>query len=127
MPGIADADANSIGGAEVKNTAYTGPVSLYLSLHTADPGKTGASEVTGGSYARQAVTFGTFATGQASNTAKIDFTSMPAATVTHIGIWDASTAGTFHQSGALTASVTVTAGNTLEFAIGAVNYSVNAV
>ncbi len=127
MPGIATADANALVSAEARATAYTGPASLFVSLHTADPGATGASEVTGGSYARQALTFGAPAAGTASNSATINFTNMPAVTVTHLGIWDAATAGGFHQSGSLTASVVVAAGNTLQFAAGQITYNVTAI
>lgn len=66
----------------------------HVALFTADPGETGASnEVTGGSYARQQAAFGAAASGTLSNSANIDFTLMPAATVVAWGIFDASTAG----------------------------------
>ena len=127
MPGIATADANSLVSAETRNTAYTGPAALYASLHTADPGSTGASELSGGSYARQSISFGAPSSGTAASSATINFTGLPAATITHIGLWDAVTAGTFHQSGALTSSVVVAAGNTLQFAAGQVTYNVTAI
>lgn len=84
----------------------------FVSLHTADPGETGASEVTGGSYARQAGTFTVPAAGATENTANIDFTNMPAVTVTFVGIWDASSGGNFVWGGALAASKTVNSGDT---------------
>lgn len=127
MAGINVLDANALVSAEARNTAYTGPSTLYVSLHTADPGATGASEVSGGSYARQAVTFAAPSGGTASNSGVLNFTGMPAVTVTHISLWDASTAGTFHQSGALTSSVVVASGNTLQFAAGAITFQVSAV
>lgn len=81
----------------------------YISLHTADPGNTGASELSGGAYARQAQ--GTWAAAgnnptSYSNSATIEF---PVATthwgtITHFGIWSASSAGTFYGGYALTAS-----------------------
>lgn len=127
MAGLAVADANALVSAEARNTAYTGPSTLYVSLHTADPGATGASEVSGGSYARQAVTFAAPSGGTASNSGVLNFTGMPAVTVTHISLWDAASAGTFHQSGALTSSVVVASGNTLQFAAGAITFNVSAV
>lgn len=39
----------------LKGAAFTQPTNVYISLHTSDPGTTGASECTGGSYARQAL------------------------------------------------------------------------
>ena len=43
----------------------------YISLHTADPGETGASECTGGSYARQAGSFGAASGGASISPATI--------------------------------------------------------
>lgn len=92
----------------------------WISLHTADPGETGATEVTGGSYARQngSAAFPAAAAGSVSNDVLIEFTGMPAVTVTHVGIWDASTAGNFIMKGVLSASQAVGAGNTFQIKIG---------
>lgn len=97
---------STAGEAAVLTALMTG---RYISLHTADPGNTGASEVSGGSYARQAQ--GSWSqTGNnpttMSNDATIDF---PVATgawgvVTHFGIWSAVSAGTFYGGYALSAS-----------------------
>lgn len=62
-----------------------------ISLHTADPGTTGASEVVGGSYARQAVTWSAAASGVKSNDVELVFQVPTSTTVTHVGGWDGST------------------------------------
>lgn len=92
-------------------------VTLTCSLHTADPGDSGTNEVVGGSYARQDVTsaFGAAAAGAVTNTGLVQFTLMPATTATHVGFWAGST---FLWGQALTASKTLNAGDTFEFAIG---------
>ena len=96
-------------------TAGTWDTTFTLALFTSDPGDTGASgEVTGGSYARQSITFSTAASAACNNTAQIDFTGMPVATVTHVGIFNATT--TFLGGGALSASKTTASGDTLRFA-----------
>lgn len=95
---------------------------FYLSLHTADPGTTGASEVTGGSYARQAIQFNAPSNGTATSSTAQSFTAMPAESGNlWIGIWSAASGGTFLW-GASAAAVTgpVAAGATVNFAIGAV-------
>jgi hypothetical protein len=79
----------------LRNQAYTPPATVYVSLHTADPGLTGANEVTGGSYARQALTLSAGSAGSTSNTNLLQFNSMPATTVRGIGLWDASSGGNF--------------------------------
>jgi len=109
----------------VFNADYAAPATTYISLHTADPGETGASEVSGGSYARQGVTRGTgwntAASGLVDNVNAIQFTDMPAVTVTHAGVWDASSAGNFLYGGALSASKSVNSGDTFEFPAGDLN------
>lgn len=81
----------------------------YVSLHTASPGSTGASEATGGSpaYARKQTTWGT-ASGSTVAGSEVTF-DVPAGTYTHWGLWDAATAGNFIDGGALSASVTLSA------------------
>jgi hypothetical protein len=97
----------------------------YVSLHTADPGETGASEATGGSYARQSVAFDAAASGATANTAAINFTLMPAATLTHIGVWDASTAGNFLWGGAASASRTTASGDTYQIPAGDLDITID--
>ena len=63
MPRIPTAGLNAaVAAAIVPGTTY------YLSAHSADPGTTGASELSGGGYARQAIVFGS-ASGGASPSA----------------------------------------------------------
>ena len=55
----------------------------YFSLHTADPGTTGASEVTGGSYARVSAGFPAASAGSSTNAGAT--INVPAGTtVTHL-------------------------------------------
>lgn len=83
-------------------TAFTMPTNIYISLHNADPGETGASELSGGSYARQQVLaagWNASSGGLADNVNAISFASLPADTVVAVGIWDASSAGNFLRGG----------------------------
>lgn len=77
--------------ASVNGVAAAG---AYISAHTGNPGGSGASEVAGGSYARQQTTWGA-----ASNGVRVGsqvHVPIPAGTsVTYWGIWSAATAGTF--------------------------------
>ncbi|MFD0902324.1 phage tail fiber protein [Actinomadura sediminis] len=84
----------------IDESGGTVPIST-ISLHTADPGSAGTSEVVGGSYARQSVTWGAAASGVKSNSADLVFNVPAGTTVTHVGGWDGST---FRGGGALTAS-----------------------
>lgn len=110
--------ANKIIDKILNNTDFSQPTSLYVSLHTADPSGTGANEVTGGSYARQSVSFNSASSKATSNSADIDFAGMPAVTVTHVAIWDASSGGTVWWEGSLTAQKTTESGDTLRIPAG---------
>ena len=95
---------------------------VYLSLHTADPGTTGADEVSGGSYARQAITWNAASSGYQTSSDGQTFTGMP--TVSGdlwLGLWGASSGGTFYW-GDPDSAVTgpVVAGNSVVFLTGAV-------
>lgn len=119
---ISTASRNAILNAVFNNTSYA-VATPYVSLHTADPGITGASEVTGGSYVRQLGSFGAAASGAIANDAGVSFTLMPAVTVTHAGIWDAESAGNFIWGGALTASKVVNSGDTFTIPTGDLDVS----
>ncbi|MEY4718485.1 MAG: hypothetical protein RL563_1103 [Pseudomonadota bacterium] len=109
-----------------QSTAYTGPSTLYIALFTAvTDGEAGTvTEVSGGSYARVAVTANASnwsdATGNNGTTANVNPIAFPAATAdwgtaTHFGIYDASAAGNLLVYAALTASRTITNGSTASF------------
>jgi hypothetical protein len=102
--------------------------SLYVSLHTADPGEAGdqtTSETSYTNYARVAVARSgagwTIVGNNVSNTSAINFPQCTggSATITHFGIGTASSgAGNLLFKGALTASLAVSAGITPQFAAG---------
>ena len=84
-------------------TSGTFPIT-HISLHTADPGVSGANEVVGGSYARQSVTWAAASGGVKSNSAQLVFQVPSGTTITHVGGWDASTSGNFRGGGPLAQS-----------------------
>lgn len=73
-------------------------VAGYASAHTADPGDTGAFEVSGGTYTRKAITWNAAAAGSLDNNANPALDIPAGTTVTHIGFWSALTAGTYYGS-----------------------------
>lgn len=81
-------------------------VAVFVSLHTGDPGGTGAAEVSGGTYARQGVTWGASSGGEISASNQPEFDVPGSTTVSHFGLWSANTAGTFYGGVALSASET---------------------
>lgn len=100
-------------------TTFTKPTNVYLALYTSNPGEANTgTEVTGGSYVRKVVTFAAASGGVAASNADVNFTGMPAATVTHVAIFDAVSSGNMLFYGAANASQTVTAGNILAVPAG---------
>lgn len=78
-------------------------VATRISIHTADPAGTGANEVTGGTYARQAVTWNAAAAGNLDSSNQPVFDIPAGTTITHFGIHN--TAGTvYYGDNALSAS-----------------------
>jgi hypothetical protein len=108
------------------HASYSGNTSLFLSVHTADPGDSGTAEYTAYSGGlRASISFGGAASAAATSTAQIDFTAMGATTITHVGLWTANTGGTFKGGGPLSSSRTTASGDTLRFLTAAVVVSLS--
>lgn len=105
----ADKLLNTIGRSGTTFTAG----SLYVKLHTADPGSAGATAASAVTT-RYACTFSASSAGSMALTSMGGTWSMTSTeTITHISLWDAATAGNFLWSVALTASKAVVSGDTL--------------
>ena len=105
----ADKLLNTIGRTGTTFTAG----SLYVKLHTGDPGATAATAASAVTT-RYAVTFSASSAGSMALTSMGGTWSMTATeTISHISLWDASTAGNFLWSVALTTSKSVINGDTL--------------
>lgn len=103
-----------------RNTAYTPAAAPYLALYTAAPTDAGGgTQVSGGGYARQAITFGAASGGAISNTGAVAFTASGAnfGAIVAVGIFDALTTGNLLAWKAIS-SVTINDGDTLNFPIG---------
>tara|TARA_R110000868_G_scaffold8081_2_gene41806 strand:- start:31072 stop:31464 length:393 start_codon:yes stop_codon:yes gene_type:complete len=104
----------------VTTGSATRPTGWYVALYTAAPSDSGGgTEVSGFNYSRKAITFAaaTSPDGTTSNTNTLLFTATGGAwgTVTHLGIFDAVSAGNLLWHGALTTSKTIADGDSLEF------------
>lgn len=107
--------ANMILNGILRGVAITLPADLFVSLHTADPGNTGANEVTTGTwpaYVRKSALAGdvianAFAAATTKSTLSAKQILWPGydgagtITITHFSIWDASAAGNCLFSGKL--------------------------
>lgn len=142
MAGFGTTFMKSVNEAVFRGGSLPTLTTLYISLHTASPGVDGqtANEVSGGSYARVAVTSNTTNWGAATNAdpsviANATAITFPTAsgswgTVSHFGIWNHATntaAENFVGATGLTASQSIASTNTASFAVGALTHSLDSV
>lgn len=121
---------NALVNAVLRNTAYTSPATVYVALFTAvtdaEAGTGTEVSTSGTAYARQAVTFGAPSNGATDNTGIITFPTATASwgTITHAGLFDASTGGNaLSVIKALAASKVIGSGDVFRFPIGDIDFS----
>lgn len=126
MAALSDHAENLLLNFLMTSGTATRPTAWYVGLFTAAPSDSGGgTELSGNGYSRQAVSWDTASGtgGTTSNSTAETFTASGGnwGTVTHIGIFDAASAGNLLWHGSLTASKTINDGDSLEFAIGAID------
>lgn len=141
---LTDYAENKIVDAVLRGQAIGAPATGYIALYTACPtDSTAGTEVTGGSYARVAVTAGltqwagtqaagsttasSGTNGTTSNNASISFPT-PTASWGTVVCWaytDASTAGNIWFYSALTVNKTINIGDAVSFAVGAATFQID--
>lgn len=95
----------------------------WVKLHIGDPGSAGTANAAGNTTRKQA-TWATASGGAVSNTNLLEWLSVSTSEdYTHISLWTASSGGTFGGSGPVTANA-VTAGDTFQFAIGDIDFTI---
>jgi hypothetical protein len=98
-------------------TSVTRPTAWYIALFTSNPAEDASGtevSTSGTAYARQSATF-TVSGNEATNSAAIEFPTATASygTVTHIGVYDAASAGNLIAYAALTTSKAIDTGDVL--------------
>ena len=126
--------ANRILDRNFGGTAYTPPTTMYfgLSTTTIQIDGTGATEPSGGAYARVALTndktnWGTASNASLTNSAAVTFVESTASwgTITNVLIADALTTGNIWFFDTLSPSRSVASATTVLFAIGAITVSMS--
>ena len=144
MGALSDYLENKLVDHILRATAFTAPATVYVGLLTAALNDTGGgTEVSGNAYARVGVTSAptawngthgnttgasTGTDGTVENAATITFpTPTPSGwgTVTHWGVYDASSGGNLLFYAALTVSKTINSGDTVSFAAGALSLQID--
>ena len=114
---------NALINATLRNTSYTSPTTVYVSLWTSDPTDAASGtevSTSGTSYARTSVTFGAPSNGVTTNSADVTFPTATASwgTVGWIGINDASTGGNLLYHTALDTAKAIDSGDIFKIASG---------
>lgn len=117
---------NKIADHILGNTVFTTPGTVYLALFTAAPNESGGgTEVTGGSYARLAITnnstnWPAASGGLKSNGIALTLAAATASwgTVTHWALFDAASGGNMLFFGAVSPSKLIESGDSFSVAIG---------
>jgi hypothetical protein len=125
MANLVTVEANALLAASSGQTAYTAvttPVKVAL-VTTTGTATAAGTEVTGGAgpYARQTITFAAASSGSIASNLALNYTGMPACTVTGVDEWDSAGTPIRRWFGALSASKTVNAGDT--FSIASASYT----
>jgi hypothetical protein len=121
MSAMSDYLENKVLDHVLGTTSYTMPATVYIGLSTGSfADDNSGTELSGGSYARQSIAFDAAASGTTDNTSAVDFPTATGSwgTVSHYGLFDASSGGNLLIHGAFTASKAVESGDILRIAAG---------
>lgn len=99
-------------------------VAAYASLHSAEPNASGSNEISGGSYTREAISWGAASNGTATSSANITFDVPGSTTIAWLGYWSAASGGTFYGARVLDASQTFATSGTYVISAGNLSESV---
>jgi hypothetical protein len=94
-------------------TGFTA-ISGFVKLHIGDPGAAGTANPSAVTT-RNAIAFAAPSAGSMALSSLSTYSMTTSETITHVSIWDASTAGNFVESWPLTSSVAVVNGSVLSF------------
>lgn len=100
--------------------SVTRPTAWHVALYTAAPNDAGGgTEVSGGAYARQSVTF-TVSGNEATNSGAVEYPTATASygTVSHVGVFDAASGGNLIAYAALSASKAIDTGDVFRIPAG---------
>jgi len=124
MSAASDYLENKVLDHTLGNAAFVQPT-VYIGLFTGSASAnleagTLTNEVTGGSYARETISFGVASGGTATNDATVTFTTATAdwGTITHVAIMDAASSGNVLFYGAVTDAKEILNGDTFQVSSG---------
>jgi len=110
------------------SSALAQPSALYVALSTGSfNDDNSGTELSGNGYARKVVTFGTASGGSISSNSNVEFDTATGdqGTISHFGIFDASSGGNLLYHGAFSSSKVISTGDVLKIASGSLTVSLD--
>ena len=104
------------------------PSALYVALSTGSfNDDASGTELSGSGYSRKLVTFGTASSGSISNNSAVEFDTATGdqGTISHFGIFDASSGGNLLYHGAFSSSKVISTGDVLKISSGSLTVSLD--
>jgi len=121
MSAMSDYLENEILDHILRNAAYTPASTVYIGLSTGSfNDDNSGTELSGNGYTRKAIAFDAASGGATDNTSAVDFDAATGSwgSVSHFGLFDASSSGNLLIHGAFSAAKTVASGDILRIAAG---------
>ena len=121
MSAMSDYLENEILDHILATGAYTMPSAIYVGLSTGSFGDDASgTELNGNGYTRKVMAFDAAVAGTADNSGAVEFSAATASwgTVSHFGLFDASSGGNLLIHGAFTAAKLIDTGDILKIAAG---------
>lgn len=110
------------------SVALAQPSALYVALSTGSfNDDNSGTELTGSGYSRKLVTFGTASSGSISSNSNVEFDTATGSwgSVSHFGIYDASSSGNLLYHGAFSSAKTIEVGDVLKISSGSLTVSLD--
>ncbi len=110
------------------SSALAQPSALYVALSTGSfNDDASGTELSGNGYSRKVITFGTASSGSIASNSAVEFDTATGdqGTISHFGIFDASSGGNLLYHGAFSSSKVISTGDVLKIASGSLTVSLD--
>jgi len=110
------------------STSYSQPSAIYVALSTGSfNDDASGTELSGSGYSRKLITFGTASSGSIASNSAVEFDTATGSwgSVSHFGLFDASSGGNLLYHGAFTSAKTIATGDILKIASGSLTVSLD--
>ena len=110
------------------STSYSQPSAIYVALSTGSfNDDNSGTELSGNGYSRKVITFGTASSGSISNNSAVEFDTATGdqGTISHFGIFDASSGGNLLYHGAFSSSKVISTGDVLKISSSSLTVSLD--